>query len=76
VGGPIWTGPLYNTEFLSKLCNYIKTEEAEKKFNTVRRMRGMLGMMQEELQDIPLYYTVPSLTNTVHCEAMPLRYFL
>ncbi|XP_022164502.1 probable tRNA (guanine(26)-N(2))-dimethyltransferase isoform X1 [Myzus persicae] len=75
VGGPIWTGPLYNTEFLGKLCNYIKTEDAEKKFNTVRRMRGMLGMMQEELQDIPLYYTVPSLTNTVHCEAMPLRYF-
>lgn len=76
MGGPIWIGPLYNTEFLSKLCNYIKTEEAEKKFKTVRRMRGMLGMMQEELQDIPLYYTVPSLTNTVHCEAMPLRYFL
>ncbi|XP_050543035.1 probable tRNA (guanine(26)-N(2))-dimethyltransferase isoform X2 [Daktulosphaira vitifoliae] len=75
IGGPIWTGPLYNTEFLNKLCDFIRDENAEKKFNTIKRMRGMLTMMQEELLDIPLYYTVPSLTNTVHCEAMPLRYF-
>lgn len=76
MGGPIWSGPLYNAEFLDKLCNNLKSEEAEKKFNTIKRMRGMLGMMLEELQDVPLYYTVASLTNTVHCEAMPLRYFL
>jgi len=38
-------------------------------------MRGMIGMMQAELQDIPLYYTLPSLTNVVHCEAMPLKTF-
>ncbi|XP_050420998.1 probable tRNA (guanine(26)-N(2))-dimethyltransferase [Adelges cooleyi] len=75
VGGPIWNGPLYNIEFLNKLCNLIRDEKADKKFTTVKRLRGMLTMMQEELLDIPLYYTVPSLTNTVHCEAMPLRYF-
>lgn len=72
----MWIGSLYNIEFLNKLCNYINNEEADKKFKTIKRMRGMLGLMLEELQDIPLYYTVPSLTNTVHCEAMPLRYFL
>jgi len=41
-------------EFLSKLCDYLKNEESEQKFSTIKRMRGMLGMMQEELHDIPL----------------------
>jgi len=66
---------LYNTEFLGKLDDYLKSEEAENKFKTIKRMRGMIGMMQAELQDVPLYYTLPSLTNIVHCEAMPLKTF-
>lgn len=61
IGGPIWLDPLHDAEFVSKLLQSIQDGE----YATQDRMRGMLSMASEELQDVPLYYELPRLTNIV-----------
>jgi len=59
IGGPIWIAPIHNTEFVSSVLESLE----EEKFNTFARMKGMLSMVLEELQDIPLYYELARLSN-------------
>ena len=59
LGGPIWIAPIHNTEFVSSVLESLE----EEKFNTFARMKGMLSMVLEELQDIPLYYELARLSN-------------
>ena len=36
---------------------------------TKDRLHGLLTAVSEELPDVPLYYTLPSLCETVHCSS-------
>jgi len=63
IGGPIWLNPLHNRDFVSQLLQSIEVNEGV--YATEERMKGMLTMALEELQDIPLYYEIPRLTNIV-----------
>merc|ERR1719391_74643 len=61
VGGPVWLDPLHDKVFVSQLLNSIQDGE----YATEERMRGMLTMVQEELEEVPLYYEIPRLHNIV-----------
>jgi len=61
MGGPIWLDPLHDVQFVAQLLQSIQDSE----FATEDRMKGMLTMVLEELQDVPLYYELPRLSNIV-----------
>jgi len=57
VGGPIWIDKLHDKEFVGSLMNSL----TEERFGTFSRMTGMLTMVMEELEDVPLYYELSRL---------------
>eukprot|EP00092_Neocalanus_flemingeri_P027579 GFUD01029921.1.p1 GENE.GFUD01029921.1~~GFUD01029921.1.p1 ORF type:complete len:578 (+),score=169.81 GFUD01029921.1:53-1735(+) len=59
IGGPIWLAPIHNLPFVTDLLESL----SEDQFQTYPRMVGMLSMVLEELQDIPLYYELARLCN-------------
>lgn len=59
VGGPVWSAPIHDREFLSSL----KESLVEEDFSTYRRMVGVISMMEEELPDVPLYYVLDRLAR-------------
>ncbi|CAF4955775.1 unnamed protein product [Pieris macdunnoughi] len=70
LGGPIWSAPIHNVDFVSRVLNHV--EENSHKFGTAKRIQGILSMVQEELQDTPLYYILDKLFGRVHLETMPM----
>jgi tRNA (guanine26-N2/guanine27-N2)-dimethyltransferase len=71
IGGPIWSGPLHDGTFVSRLERLARTGE----FGTARRMQGVLAVVREELPDVPLYYTLDRLCSVVHSESVPMVQF-
>lgn len=65
VGGPIWSAPLHNVDFLDKML--VRLGQDASLFGTIDRMKGMLSVAKEELQDVPLYYVLDEVCNTLHC---------
>ncbi|XP_077284881.1 tRNA methyltransferase 1 isoform X2 [Arctopsyche grandis] len=70
MGGPIWSGPLHNMAFVEKLLKLIQSEGD--KFSTAKRMEGMLFMISEELNDIPLYYSMEKFSAVLHLQNIPM----
>lgn len=60
MGGPIWTAPIHDFEFVERLYELIQTEPY-KNLETNPRIYGMLSVVREELPDVPLYYTLDHL---------------
>lgn len=71
IGGPIWSGPLHDEVFVSRLEHLARTGE----FGTARRMQGVLAVVREELADVPLYYTLDRLCSVIHTESIPMMQF-
>ncbi|GLV41863.1 tRNA methyltransferase 1 [Carabus blaptoides fortunei] len=67
MGGPVWSGPLHSMEFVSRIL-----ETAPQTLGTWRRIQGVLSVVIEELNDVPLYYTLERLSATIHCETPPM----
>ncbi|KAJ3037918.1 tRNA methyltransferase 1 [Rhizophlyctis rosea] len=63
LGGPFWSAPIHDREFLKEVIRHVKA--APEKYGTNARILGMLTVAFEELP-IPFYYTLPSLTSVVH----------
>lgn len=70
MGGPVWSHPIHDPEFLEKLMTVVKSEKG-KQLGTFNRINGMISVVQEELHDIPLYYRIDSLCCTLKLEAVP-----
>ena len=70
MGGPVWSDPIHDAEFLEKLMVEIKSEKGSK-LGTFNRLNGMISVAQEELLDVPLYYRIDSLCSTLKAEAVP-----
>lgn len=70
MGGPIWTAPMHDSEWVKKAMQHI--EENVDLYNQSKKIYGMLTVMNDELPDIPLFYAVDSLSNTVHVNTPPL----
>jgi len=71
MGGPIWLNPLHDKPFISELLQSIQ----ESNFATRERMEGMLSMALEELDDVPLYYEIPRLTNICKLSQEKLTFY-
>jgi len=59
IGGPVWIAPIHNYDFVTDLKQSLQDDH----FQTYPRMVGMLSMVLEELQDIPLFYELARLCN-------------
>ncbi|KAM9315116.1 tRNA (guanine(26)-N(2))-dimethyltransferase isoform 1-T2 [Pholidichthys leucotaenia] len=73
MGGPIWAEPIHNMEFVQKVLTSVSGNPS--RFGTSKRIEGMLSMVTEELEDVPLYYTVDHLSNIIHCNTPSLLQF-
>ncbi|XP_023670269.2 tRNA (guanine(26)-N(2))-dimethyltransferase [Paramormyrops kingsleyae] len=73
LGGPIWAEPIHNVQFVQKVLSAVSGNPS--RFGTSRRIEGMLSMVTEELEDVPLYYTLDNLSSTVHCNTPSLLQF-
>ncbi|CAO1340809.1 unnamed protein product [Diamesa tonsa] len=71
MGGPIWSDPIHDPEFLEQLMKTVLTDRGSR-LGTYRRIVGILAVVQEELHDIPLYYTIEKLSCVLKLEMMPM----
>ncbi|XP_053676895.1 tRNA (guanine(26)-N(2))-dimethyltransferase [Anopheles nili] len=69
MGGPIWSAPLHDVEFLNELLQTIELEDS-KRLTTIRRIYGTLAVIREELHDIPLYYTLDRMCGILKLESI------
>src|SRR5437879_4262367 len=51
IAGPMWSGPLHNDNFLSKVLEHLENNQG--KYGTAVRMRGMLTVAKE-VRDLKL----------------------
>ncbi|XP_049871406.1 probable tRNA (guanine(26)-N(2))-dimethyltransferase [Pectinophora gossypiella] len=70
LGGPIWSAPIHDESFVSRVLTHV--EDNPQLFGTAKRIEGVLSMVREELQDVPLYFTLDKLFGRVHLETMPM----
>ncbi|XP_046385091.1 probable tRNA (guanine(26)-N(2))-dimethyltransferase [Ischnura elegans] len=75
VGGPIWSAPIHDGDFLAKLEDSLSREEEDVTYGTLERMRGLVALLREELLDVPLYCTLDRLCSIIHSETMPMVLF-
>ncbi|RHY33853.1 hypothetical protein DYB32_001366 [Aphanomyces invadans] len=64
--GPIWSAPLHNKDLVLKIREHVLKNAA--KYPTKDRLHGLLTSVSEEVVDAPLYYTLPGLSKTLHCQ--------
>ncbi|KIJ68912.1 hypothetical protein HYDPIDRAFT_178862 [Hydnomerulius pinastri MD-312] len=69
VAGPMWSGPLHDAAFVSKVLEHL--DKNADKYGTSTRMKGMLTVAQEEL-DVPFYFTPARVAGTFHCSTPAL----
>lgn len=67
VGGPIWSAPIHDKSFVKDLLEHIQQNPK----GTSKRLTGMLTVVSEELEDIPLYYAIDKLCCVVKLEIVP-----
>lgn len=65
----MWSAPIHNSEFIGEVLKHI--EESPDKYGTVTRMKGMLTVAKEELEN-PFYFTPSKIAGTFHCECPSL----
>ncbi|CAB0036326.1 unnamed protein product [Trichogramma brassicae] len=76
MGGPLWTGKLHDKDFIHKILKNIESEEENniQSLGTIRRIHGMLYVIEEELE-VPLYYQLDQLTSTIRGNVPPMTTF-
>ncbi|KAM4750422.1 tRNA (guanine(26)-N(2))-dimethyltransferase [Anableps anableps] len=73
LGGPFWAEAIHDLEFVQKVLAAVSGNPS--RFGTSKRIEGMLSMVTEELEDVPLYYTVDNLSSTIRCNTPSLLQF-
>lgn len=69
VGGPLWLGPLHDMGVVQQALDRLPRVAH---MATKERIQGLLFNVSQELNDVPLYYTLPDLSHTLHCTTPPL----
>ncbi|KAI5618656.1 tRNA (guanine(26)-N(2))-dimethyltransferase isoform X1 [Silurus asotus] len=73
LGGPIWAEPIHDVAFVQKVLSAVSGNPS--RFGTSKRIEGVLSMITEELQDVPLYYVLDQLSSTLHCNTPSMLQF-
>ncbi|CAJ0950369.1 unnamed protein product, partial [Mesorhabditis belari] len=66
-GGPIYTGPIHNQEFLRGILDDLTSTAEGDRLGTHDRLLGILTEASEELPDVSLYYHHDQMSNVVKC---------
>lgn len=74
MGGPIWSDPIHDPQFVAALFNTIQSSPFTA-LGTHARMLGMLSVIEEELHHIPLYYAVEKICSILKLEVIPILKF-
>uniref|UniRef100_A0A6B2G4P5 tRNA (guanine(26)-N(2))-dimethyltransferase n=1 Tax=Myxobolus squamalis TaxID=59785 RepID=A0A6B2G4P5_MYXSQ len=69
VGGPIWSHPIQNSQFLNTCIEEIENNPTL--YGTSRRITGLLHVVSEELHDCPLYYVVDTIFSFIGSSVPP-----
>ena len=69
VGGPIWSAPIHDMQWVVPLLERVERNRGPHPLSTRKRIHGMLTSVSEELADVPLFYTLPDLCSTLHCNS-------
>uniref|UniRef100_H3DN92 tRNA (guanine(26)-N(2))-dimethyltransferase n=1 Tax=Tetraodon nigroviridis TaxID=99883 RepID=H3DN92_TETNG len=73
LGGPLWAEPIHEPAFVHKVLSAVSANPC--RFGTSKRIEGMLSMVTEELEDVPFYYTLDSLSSSIRCNTPPMLQF-
>eukprot|EP00746_Dinoflagellata_sp_MGD_P164857 gnl/MRDRNA2_/MRDRNA2_93774_c0_seq1.p1 gnl/MRDRNA2_/MRDRNA2_93774_c0~~gnl/MRDRNA2_/MRDRNA2_93774_c0_seq1.p1 ORF type:complete len:545 (-),score=122.60 gnl/MRDRNA2_/MRDRNA2_93774_c0_seq1:103-1737(-) len=77
IGGPFYTGPLYDQSFVN-LCLEACDQERQKELDGVvswKKVTGLFTAISEEHAEIPLHYKVSSLCRGLKLAPIPLKLF-
>lgn len=69
IGGPIWNPPIYDMDWVTLLLERVENYRGPFPPATRKRIHGMLTSVSEELPDAPLFYTLPDICSTLHCNS-------
>jgi tRNA (guanine26-N2/guanine27-N2)-dimethyltransferase len=72
IAGPLWLSNLHDKTFVKSVLNHIMDRDA---YKTKSRMLGMLSLVNEELTNSSLYYTLDDLCSVMHCEMPVMKIF-
>jgi tRNA (guanine26-N2/guanine27-N2)-dimethyltransferase len=63
VGGPIWSDPIHDFDFVKQLLAYLKTDGTV--YGTSDRLLDILKIVNEELPDVPLFYKIDTMCQKI-----------
>ena len=66
MGGPFFSGAIYDAEFVNQAMNTVLDRDFEFPFiSSWDKIKALLHGLAEELVDVPLFFHLPSVTNSV-----------
>lgn len=73
VGGPMWTAPMHDAAFVRSLLEELQAEGGgAHELASRQRLVGLLTSVAEELHDVPLFYALQQMCNTLRVQCPPL----
>ncbi|PIA29292.1 hypothetical protein AQUCO_06100065v1 [Aquilegia coerulea] len=65
VGGPIWSAPIHDQEWVSSILSNVKS--MKERYPAYDRISAVLTTVSEELPDVPLFLSLHNLCATLKC---------
>jgi tRNA (guanine26-N2/guanine27-N2)-dimethyltransferase len=65
MGGPIWSAPIHDQEWVNSILNGVKS--MKDRYPAYDRICAVLTTISEELPDVPLFLSLHSLSATLKC---------
>ncbi|KAK0527193.1 RNA methyltransferase tRNA(m5U54)methyltransferase [Tilletia horrida] len=69
--GPMWLGPIHDSDFCRLVLSEL--EEDPLRFHTAARIKGMVTLAANELEDSLFYFTPSKMSGLFHCENPTLK---
>jgi tRNA (guanine26-N2/guanine27-N2)-dimethyltransferase len=74
VAGPMWLAPIHDMKFVNRMIE--RMEQNSSTFAAPDRALAKLKAVSRELVDVPLYYDLSQIANTLHCILPPMGMFV
>lgn len=75
MGGPLWSAPIHDKTFVNAVIKSIRNQPNLTALGTYNRLIGILTVIEEELDDIPLYYGMEKICCILKLPTMPMLRF-
>lgn len=72
LGGPIWSDPIHDFDFLKLLKDELSMENVVNELRTYRRIQGLVYMCSEELA-VPLFYSMTQMSSIARMRVPRVR---